>query len=98
MLTILRDDHSLRLPQCERVLVVVRSSMGSVTRHSPQEKMPNAYSALTPYKELARLKYVQAEQGGKSERQVLLWAAIKCHHICRVSTPSRFAHDACHAK
>ena len=58
MLTILRDDHSLRMPQCERVVVVVRAPMGPVTRYSLQENVSNAHSALATYEVLACLEDV----------------------------------------
>ena len=95
--TILRDDHSLILPWCERIRVIVHALMGPITRDTPQEKVPNAHSAFARYKILASLKDVQTEQGGKSQRQVFLRAAVECHHICRVCGPLRCAHAACHA-
>ena len=98
MLTILHDDHSLRVPRCERVFVVARASMRSITRNGLQKNVSDAPSALAAYKVLACLEDVQAEQCGKSERQVFLWEAVKRHQICCVCAPSRPAHDACHAQ
>ena len=82
MLTILRDDHSLRVPQCERVLVVVRAPMRPITRYSLEQNVSNAHSALAAYEVLACLKDVQAEQCGKSERQVFLREVVKRHQMC----------------